>query len=221
MIATVFFTILLLITSAVIIGISDSYVKGQVQGITQQSSRDIMTDISQDIKFNTNSSINLGPFIFPANKFWFCIGADVYVYQYDLALSPNPTPPSESRWGLLRYTGDCPTTASPPIVSGSGHIAGVQHVTELLANNERLGYLYIPPPTQPVPNVNVYTIYLEVAYGSDNTLLNDVVLNPAHVNGTGSPPQTPGYKYACQSGSDSNFCAVSSLTEVTEPRINE
>ena len=190
LIATAIFTVILLITSTTIIGISQTYVKGSVEGNTQQTARKILSTISQDIEFNNSSSI-----IIHQSKNYFCIGNDVYLYNLNKRLVSKPTPSTEPNWVLVRYTAPtCPLLSSLPTTPPTGF-------EELMSSGQRLGQLSIDQSGQS------YTITLEVGYGT-SSLLN-----------TSSNAPAP-YKYTCQSGLDSSFCAVSSLTTTVTPRIN-
>jgi prepilin-type N-terminal cleavage/methylation domain-containing protein len=220
LIATAVFSIILLITASSIIGISNTYVKGQVTSQTQQSARAILTDISQAIEFNNNITFAQNT---TSNEFYFCVGSDIYVYQLDTELESNPSPGngSQDNWALLRYSSNgCPSSA--PTVT-NGQVATGQE--ELLANNERLGQLSITPINLSSGNT-AYQVSVTVGYGADD-LLDDNALNGVPLNGSRSAPNGTGwsandvFKYQCQSGSDSNFCDVSTLTTTIEPRIND
>lgn len=201
MVATGVFTILLLITTTTIIGVSSTYIKGSVEGQTQETARTILNDISQDIQFNqppftisNMTSANGGN-----DTFFFCIGNDVYVYQLDQVQSTS-TPI------FVRYSGSCP---SPPTTV---NVAGA---ASLMTRNERLGYLSITQSS--VNDYYVYNISIEVGYAvsgaSGNSLINDLT-------NQGNPPAgNYKYDYQCQNGSDSNFCAVSTLTTSVTSRI--
>ncbi|MEI9914124.1 MAG: prepilin-type N-terminal cleavage/methylation domain-containing protein [Candidatus Saccharibacteria bacterium] len=201
MVATAVFTILLLITTTTIIGISSTYIKGSVEGQTQQTARSILNDISQDIQFNQPPfSVSSMTSLNPGNDtFFFCIGNDVYIYQLDQVQSTS-TPI------FIRYSGSCP---SPPVT------VTVAGAASLMSKNERLGYLNISQST--VNGYYVYTISIEVGYSVSGTSGNSLIHD---LTNQGDPPAgNYKYGYQCQSGSDSNFCAVSTLTTTVTSRI--
>ncbi|MHB1865528.1 MAG: prepilin-type N-terminal cleavage/methylation domain-containing protein [Candidatus Saccharimonadales bacterium] len=215
MIATAVFTVILIITTTTLIGISETYIKGSVEGQTQQTARTVLSDISSDIQLN-NPNINISD-LSTNNKlpdeFYFCIGNDVYAYQLDQVVSSN-------NWALVRYTAGCPN--SPP-----SNPLNNPEAEELLSANERLGELSIAPVTSAGNAIIGYTIQVEVGYGNNtngNSLINDKT-NPQW-NPPPPEPLSPNkgygyvdYPYQCQGGTDSSFCAVSTLTTTVSSRI--
>jgi prepilin-type N-terminal cleavage/methylation domain-containing protein len=228
LIATAVFTVLLIIASAALIGISQTYIRGSVQDETQQSARKVLTDISQDILYNDPTGFTLPPTTYTVgppsyapvtnDEYYFCIGGDVYVYRLDRSLLSSVAAET-TPWALVRYSStSCPTkdTTEPSTASNNlttdGFPAGA---SELLASNERLGQLVFDDSTYHGFFSSV--INITVGYGDDD-LLNDIASVNADINNAVSPNET--YLYACQSGSDNSFCAVSTLTTTIAPRIN-
>ena len=217
LVATAVFATILVVTTTTIIGISQTYVKGSVEGQTQQTARAVLNDISQAIQY---SSVSANPKPTCAvsscsnDEYYFCIGNDVYVYSLDKYLSSSSSlGAGNSSWVLIRYNnGSCPSQGNLPSPFPAGY-------AELLSPNERLGQLNIIGTT--INGVQNYTLSIEVGYGS-NELLQDSTYNssPNYVNGATTPPSNYLFTYACQSGIDSSFCAVSSLTTTVAPRIN-
>jgi hypothetical protein len=191
-----------------------------VQGQTQQTARAILSDVSQDIQFNRASFVGTpAPITGQTDMYYFCIGSDVYVYQFDKYLDPSKAGPAYSSWGLVRYTNNSCTPYSSPLTQ-----PGIQP-QELLATNQRLGGLYLQQQTLSNGN-SAYNVQVEVAYGA-NDLLNDTAGamngnagNAGYVNGASSAPTNYQYNYRCQDGLDSSFCAYSILTTTVAPRIN-
>jgi prepilin-type N-terminal cleavage/methylation domain-containing protein len=212
MIATAVFAIILIITTTTIIGISNTYIKGTVEDQTQQTARAVLSDISQDIEFNNNAFISQNPIpsTTTGDVYFFCIGDDVYVYDLDKVLSNTGTGAEYSPWDLVRYQSlTCPSQGDVPTTL-SGFPAGYE---ELLLPNERLGHLDVVADTG---DSNTYTVSLEIAFGTDNTLLSDT---SPFLNGERTPPVSYVYPYLCQSGSDSSFCSVATLTTTVAPRV--
>ena len=223
LIATAVFSIILIISSTTLIGISQTYIRGSVEDETQQTARTVLSDISQDLEFNdpngiiTPTSYNTGN-----DEFYFCAGNDVYVYRLDKKLTNTATAETPSTgispWVLIRYeSSSCPIaiTAAPSVsVPASGDFSSDPGYEELLSANQRLGQLSLTPSTSSSGTIS-YTINIIVANG-DNDLLKDWS-NGGENNAT-SPSKT--YTYLCQPGSDNSFCAVSSLTTTVAPRIN-
>ncbi len=216
MIATAVFSIMLVLTTTTIIGISQTYIKGSVEGQTQQTSRAVLSDISQAIEFNDSSDITATTH-YSGDVYYFCTGSDVYVYQLDKYLSPTLTGSEYSTWALVRFPYSSCTV--PLNSQNQPDPLGQTGAEELLTTNERLGELYISSPT--INDETVYTINLEVGYG-ENVLLNDTTNTNGGYNVNASPvapPVSAQYKYSCQGGPDSSFCATSTLTTTVIPRI--
>lgn len=216
MIATAVFTVILIIATTTLIGISERYVKGTVQDQAQQSARAVLSDISEDIQLNQpNINItDLSTTTPSTDEFYFCIGNDVFVYQLD-------QPVTSSNWALVRYPAiTCPS--APP----SSPLNNPQAV-ELLTTNERLGELSILPVTSSGTSSPIgYTIQIEIGYANSGSVGNSVLKDTTNPQWN-PPPSTPPtngygyytYPYQCQSGPDSSFCAVSSLTTTVSSRI--
>jgi len=226
MIATAIFTIILIITTTTIIGITQTYIKGSVENQTEDTATSILNEISQDIEFNNGSTINtsylytdsngvITPIQNSVNEYYFCIGNDVYVYSFDFPL--NTSDPTEAyNIGLVRYSAtSCPTSLTGLPNTLSNMPTGYE---ELLVQNERIGALYIQGQT--INSTATYTVKVEVGYASNsaNTLISD---NSAYQNGHTVPPANYTYPYQCLSGTDSSFCAVTDLTTMVAPRIND
>ncbi len=216
MIATAIFAIMLVLTTTTIIGITQTYTKGSVEGQTQQTARAVLSDISQAIEFNDSNDITVTTNS-SGDVYYFCAGSDVYVYQLDKYLSPTLTGSEYSTWTLVRFPY---SSCTVPLNSlNQPDPLGQAGAEELLTTNERLGWLYIVPFA--INGETAYTINLEIGYG-DNSLLNDTTSTNGgyDVNALPTaPPVSAHYKYSCQSGPDSSFCATSTLTTTVIPRI--
>jgi prepilin-type N-terminal cleavage/methylation domain-containing protein len=216
MIATAIFTIMLILTTTTIIGITQTYIKGSVEGQTQQTARTVLSDISQAIEFNDSGDITVTT-NYSGDVYYFCTGSDVYVYQLDKYLSPTLTGSEYSTWALVRFPY---SSCTVPLNSlNQPDPLGQAGAEELLATNERLGWLYISPLA--INGETAYTINLEIGYG-DNVLLNDTFNTNGDYNVNAlptAPPVSAQYEYRCISGLDSSFCATSTLTTTVIPRI--
>jgi prepilin-type N-terminal cleavage/methylation domain-containing protein len=204
LIATAVFAVVMLIAAASIIYVSKTYVKGNIESQTQQTTRSVLQTISQDIEFTKNSTINISPSGNNANTYHFCIGNDVYVYKLSVQVSSSEDP-------LYVYSSaNCPTVipTSPPTNS-----------RELLSNNEQLGQLSLTCAESDNDDVGntvctTYTVSVEVAYIGGDSSLEDT-------SNSGLNTANAFYGYSCSNMQiTGSFCAVSSLTTTIEPRIN-
>jgi prepilin-type N-terminal cleavage/methylation domain-containing protein len=233
MIATAVFAVIMLIATATVIYVSKTYVKGQVEAQTQQTARNILTTVSQDIEFNKASSVDI-PAGQTTEPFFFCVGDHVYVYTLDSELIANPSaqtsPDMYSSHDLLVYTSStCPTTAanSQPTFGTTGIQSGQSTypygalTQEFLSNHLRLGQLTVSCVMSGGSCTNTFTVSVIVAYGDD-----DLSQDPAHGGTRIAPPSqslspTDHYSYSCLAQTlGGSFCAVASLTTTVESRIN-
>ncbi len=201
MIATAVFAVIMIITTTAILGISKTYIQGLVESQNQNTTRRIVSQISQDIQYNSPASINLTGLLFLDHNRpngWFCIGQDVYVVQIDHEIT------NSNDYALIRYSSSsCPT--SQPKISANltpNTTYNKGSVEELLTIDQQLSQFDITSSRN-----GYFTISATVAYG------NDFMHNPK--------PSPHGLIYQCNTSSFSlNFCSITSLTNSVEPSIN-
>ena len=201
MIATAIFAVIMLITTTAILGISKTYIQGLVDSQNQNTTRRIVSEISQDIQYNSPGTINIQNIHninYKNPNGWFCIGQDVYIVNLDHEITN-----SSGDYGLIRYSSSSCPKSQPEITSGLP-LSGTYNkgsVEELLTTDQQLSQFAIDE------NNGYYTITATVAYG------NDFMPNPVLTS--------DGLKYQCNTSSYSlNFCSISSLTNSIEPSIN-
>jgi prepilin-type N-terminal cleavage/methylation domain-containing protein len=196
-IATAVFSVVLLIATVAVIMVTNSYVKGDVQAETQDTARSILTIVSQDIQFNTASSVNLGTYNSTSNVGYFCLGNDLYVYQLGDEIGGVKSDGTKVYHALLEFsgTGTCPPSSADVSYLGPP-VSGDNIAHELLAQNMILETFNVAQVT----GTKAYSIKLTVAYGSN-------------VISTGGVFTCPPESFGGQ------FCAVSSLTTAVTPRI--
>ncbi len=196
MIATVVFSMILLIVTACILQFSKQYYKGIIASSTQNTARNVMDDIVRSIQFDTGSVYPLtsGP-----GSGW-CIG-ETKRYSYKLNQQVTDKKPFASNQGFHALVSDTTTTDC----KGSGALdvanlsAGLSttNARELLGQHMRLAKLDIAGSN------NLYTVTIRVVYGDDELL---------------TDPTDPGTN--CKSSAGSQFCAVSQLTTTVKKRVN-
>lgn len=221
LIATVAFTIMLLICTVALVQIGRLYYKGITTNNTQEIARTVIDDISRSIQFggespyNNPTATNWGaPTNIPVHSF--CIGSTRYSYALDAQVSDDAsingmyqTTSHHIRHALWRDQTSTPlvcapldlTSSNPDTTAGANHVAGTTGV-ELLAVNMRLSYFSLSNAIAPkLWNISAYVVY------GDEDLLNK----------SNYPPHI-----ACQStlsGFGGQFCAVSELTTVVRERL--
>ncbi len=201
MIATTIFAVIMIITTTAILGISKTYIQGLVESQNQNTTRRIISEISQDIQYNNQATINIGGIQHlnsTSPRGWFCIGQDVYVVNLDHEIQ------NSSDFALIRYSSSSCPSSQPAIISGLPPNGSYNKgsVEELLTSNQQLSRFSILYSTN-----GYYSVSTTVAYG------NDFMPGPAVAKN--------GLIYECNTSSYGlNFCSISSLTNSVEPIIN-
>lgn len=204
LIATAVFAIVLLIVTVAVLYVTNTYVKGDVDAQTQDTTRSVLQTIAQAIQFNKSSSVSLTSNNGGSGNGYFCIGNNVYVYQLNKEIGSN-TAAGQVPHALLVLGGNNPTCPSggslPAKFVGYLHAAngGGSGNHELLAHDLRLGQLSI---TQPISGKPTFKISLTVGYGNEFAA-------------------TPIKAYSCpQESFGGQFCDVSTLTTTVSSRIH-
>jgi prepilin-type N-terminal cleavage/methylation domain-containing protein len=90
LIATVIFSVVMLVMLAAFIRTGDLFYKGISMMKTQEDSRNIVQSISDDIKFTKNPPSNVSATISAPGPGIFCIGAHRYIYQIGHQITGAP-----------------------------------------------------------------------------------------------------------------------------------
>jgi prepilin-type N-terminal cleavage/methylation domain-containing protein len=196
MIATVVFSLILLIVTACILQFSKQYYKGIIASSTQNTARSLMDDVVRSIQFDTGA---VYPLTGGGNS-GYCIGETKrYSYKLFQQVTDNkPFAPHQGFHGLVSDTTstDCKGSAALP-VAGLPAALTTTNARELLGQHMRLSRFDIAGSN------NLYTVTIRVVYGDDDLLTNPT--NPAT---------------NCKSTVGSQFCAVSQLTTTVKKRVN-
>jgi prepilin-type N-terminal cleavage/methylation domain-containing protein len=188
MIATLVFSIVLLVCLAAFLQVGRLFYKGVNLSLTQDNTRDIMSSISNDIRFTKNSPTTNN---MSSPNGYFCIGLHRYKYMKGNHLylaSENLS----SNYGLVRedISAGCPS----PAVPGSG-----SNPTEMLGNSMQLNDLSITCVNTQC-NIKVHVVF----YGDDNTVFE----SPSHPGYTPSQALTAPDANCTGALSGSQYCAT-------------
>lgn len=225
MIATVVFSVLLLIITSGVLQFTRQYYKGVISSNTQNTTRAVMDDVVRALQFSKAGYVPLPALdpAQPAGTNGYCIG-DSKRYSFKLnaqvtANSPNAAN-HQSRRALVSVPDTtCTSTSTPLNVTAAAIPAGGR---ELLGDGMRLVNLSIS-------NLNgatdTYVVTVRVLYGDDDLVCDPDL--PATNNGgcqSGTFPLTAIDNDAdrdlqCKSTTGSQFCAVSELKTVVKKRI--
>lgn len=140
------FSLMLLLTSGVMVELGRQFHKGNVSSRTQEVSRVIIDEISNNIQYSASDPYQLPP---SGSVNHWCIAGRLYSYVLDQELSPsNPNV-------LLRST-DCSTPPSEPLQRTSSD------QVELLADSMRITEFSLQEQGK------VWRIAITVAHGDDD-----------------------------------------------------
>ncbi|MBW3569135.1 prepilin-type N-terminal cleavage/methylation domain-containing protein [Candidatus Parcubacteria bacterium] len=194
MIATVIFSLVLVIASSSVIAIGRLYYKGITSAKTQNAARMVMEDISRSIQFSKGYMGTEDPPA-PGGEQAFCFGVDVYSYRINTKVDLDVAD-ARALVHTARGDGDDLTKCIPDFTG-----------KELLADNMRLlDFSITSPPTAP----NQSNIFINVAYG-DNDLL-------THYDDSGNLIGSAG-DARCKGGAGSYFCSTAQLATVVSKRL--
>ena len=188
MIATVVFSVVLLVCLAAFLQVGRLFYKGVNLSLTQDDTRDMVSSISNDIRFSKNAPITNN---MATPNGYFCIGLHRYKYMLGNHLylgSEN----FSSNYGLVKeeISAGCPS----PSVPGSG-----SNPTELLGNSMQLNDLAVGCINTQC-NVHVHVVF----YGDDNTVFE----SPSHLGYTPSQALTAPDANCTGALSGSQYCAT-------------
>lgn len=207
MIATLVFSIIIIIIVTAIMQITRTYYKGVTLSNTQNVARSVMDNISQAIQFGgvapqvPSGSNLIASTSNPNPKGRVCIGNQAYDFQLGYELPNHP-----HALTVATVPGCSPST--PPTFGG----------TELLSPNMRLSRFDV----QPLGN-DLWQVSVTVAYGDDDLLCNTSLPGNDCQSNSNSPllaESGSGQEViACKGQTGSQFCGVSSLSTVVQQRL--
>lgn len=158
MIASLVFSVILVVITVGVTSFTRSYYKGVRSSAVQNRTRTIVDTVAQSIEFSGSSITPTG------SNNYFCTGGKIF--SFSLGVRYTGTVSTASR-GLFQQDiptgGSCPTTAPDPATAINGR--------ELLEPNMRVSNLVLRPVTS-AGATNMYQIVLRIAYGEDDLLVN-------------------------------------------------
>ena len=222
LIATVVFSLVMLILTYGILQISRTYYKGVTSANTQNTARDVIDNISQAIQFSGQGT---GFAAIPSTNgsLGFCIGNQRYSYLpgYQLLNGTVDTTANQTNYAFVV---DTPASCNP-ISSSAQDLVGITKGTvmlapgskELMGLHMRLADLMLPASVSD----NLYNIHIRVVYG-DNDLLCSETAVASSCSSTTTMPSGGDYAetdLSCKGQAGDQFCAVSDLNTIVQKRI--
>lgn len=198
MIATTVFSVIMLILTIGVIQLSRVYYRGITTTNTQNTTRNVMNNISQALQFNSGSFAALNT---PNNgSLGFCLGNIQYSYLPGYQLVTG-TPSGQagvyqSNHVLVENDNVASCSGTQPQDLKSGAFSSGSK--ELMSPRMRLSSLSITPQ-----NSGLFAVSVRIVYGDDDLL--------------SSPSNGP--TAACKLRTGDQFCAVSNLSTTVQQRI--
>lgn len=192
MIATLVFSVVLLLCAAGLVAIGRMYQKGNNSRAVQEVSRSIIDTIKNDFEL---SGGNYKALTDDGNTYGFCIGSILYIYRVNIPVAPDGSQPglirNDAVYGVLACAGASSTTGL------SIDQASTDGGRELLGASMRI---IQPPIVRAYPsdaNAQSLKIRANVIYGADDLIFAD----------------------RCRGGAGQEYCASSILETYATRRL--
>jgi len=203
MIATLVFSIILLVITVGVINFTRSYYRGINTSTTQGISRSAIDNIAQAIQF-TGSQIQTGPNVV-------CVGNQQYSYRIGKKLST--TAAADTATKVLYETAKGASCTADFVSAGK----------ELLGTNMRLASFTVT--NLPAPQNNLWTVSMRIAYGDIDLLCNPSIASASPGGcGKNAAPMSAAQALAapnmsCRPSDASQFCSISALSTTVVKRM--
>lgn len=205
MIATLVFSMVLLLITFGILQITRVYYKGVTETNTQNTARGIADVLSQAIQFSGVTAIQPTTGSVPGTTYAFCIGNQRFTYVLGRQVVDSKTPPANETFHALVQdnTASCAGPPAPIVAS----LVNTQTIAaphrELVGKRMRLSKLAV---TQVSGTTNLWRVTVKVVYGDDDL-----------IGGTGAPT---GPNVNCKvPARGTHFCSVSELNTIVTKRV--
>jgi prepilin-type N-terminal cleavage/methylation domain-containing protein len=202
MVATLIFSVVLLLVTAGILQVSRMYYKGLTEASTQNAARSIIDSASQAIQFS-GGTITETPGNTPGVNYAFCVGDKQFSYRLGAQVKDNPTGTDQTWHAIVEQnvSGSCASAAAQNLANQT--VLG----RDLMGKEMRLANLLVDDLGS-----NRYRVTVRVTYGDS-----DLLFSPS------APSDATGYSRAdaaCRPVRDgTQFCATSELSTVVVKRV--
>lgn len=195
LVATMVFSVVLLVITAGIVQIARVYYKGVTESNTQNTARSIIDTISQAIQFSGGNVTTTVASPVPGNSYAFCVGNQQFSYTVGWQVEDSPS-------ALLHQSYHALVQNSVAGCTGSSPAQNVRNLAvtgrDLVGPHMRLANLVVTNTS-----ANQYKIQIRVVYGDDD-LLNTPTAATASCKGIRAGTQ---------------FCSVAELSTVVIKRV--
>lgn len=195
LIATIIFSVVLLLVTAGILQIARVYYKGVTESNTQNTARTIIDTISQAIQFSGGDVSETAASPVAGNDYAFCVGNTQFSYRLGWQVEDSYTPSNNQTWHTLvqNSVSNCTSSSAPQNMT-------TQTVTgrDLVGKHMRLSNLVVKNLGS-----NQYKVQVRIVFG-DNDLLNNPTAADSACKGVNAGTQ---------------FCSVSELSTIVVKRV--
>jgi len=212
MIATAVLSIILLMATVIITGISNLYYKGINTARIQTATRTTVDEIAQNIQLSGKAYPNPPDPAQPQgvnNPGAVCANGYRYTYVRGIEIGTG-SPHVLWRDAYVVSGGSCPPVSGWPNPTSSGQ--------ELMPPKSRLTQFDVSPDA----SNTAYVVTVNMAYGDDDQLCNTSAIAGDACGGGATmayPDDYIGTTVVCRSGSGNQFCATTNLTTTVLPRL--
>jgi prepilin-type N-terminal cleavage/methylation domain-containing protein len=204
LIATLVFSVVLVVITVGIIQIAHVYYKGVIEGNTQSAARSILDTVSQGIQFSGGDVTGAAGSVTPGNSYSFCVGNQQYSYTlgYQVEDSPNSAKYQSYHALVQNNLAGCIGSAAQNVR------AATVNGREMIGSHMRLSNIIVTP----IAGTSNYRVLVRVVYGDDDLLYSPSA--PTSPTGSTRPDAVCAVVRV-----GSQFCAVAELNTVVQKRV--
>lgn len=195
LIATVVFSVVLLVVTGGILQIARVYYKGVTEAATQNTARGVIDTVAQAIQFSGGDVTPSAGSPVAGTNYAFCVGDQQFSYRPGWQVENNPNAGKNQTWHALVQTnvGQCSSSTTIQPMQNQA-ISG----RDLIGPHMRLSKMIVEPA-----GGNAWRVTVRIVYGDDD-LLNNATAADASCKGVRAGTQ---------------FCSVAELSTVVVKRV--
>ncbi|HKU19222.1 MAG TPA: prepilin-type N-terminal cleavage/methylation domain-containing protein [Candidatus Saccharimonadales bacterium] len=162
LIATMVFSVVLLLVTAGILQVSRVYYRGVTETNTQNVARSVLDSVSQAIQFSGGPITVTTPSA-PGAQAFFCVGAQQFVYYLGYELVDGTAGANQTNHSLVQqsFSGSC---SAPASLTGRDLLSPKMRLSDLTVS--KIG-------------TDLYQVHVRIVYGDDAILMNPTTTTAA------------------------------------------
>jgi prepilin-type N-terminal cleavage/methylation domain-containing protein len=204
LIATLVFSVVLVVITVGIIQIAHVYYKGVIEGNTQGVARNILDTVAQGIQFNGGDVSTAPGSVAPGSSLAFCVGNQQYSYTLGYQVEDSPIPSAYQSYHALVQNNLAGCVGTPAQNVRAATVNG----REMVGSHMRLSNIIVTP----IAGTSNYRVLVRVVYGDD-----DLLYSPSAPTSAAGPTRPDAVCRPVRVGSQ--FCAVAELNTVVQKRV--